>query len=104
MSTQSVLIATLYVLFNTACLIAYVPQIIHLFRTSTAREHVVVSMWSIWTLGAFIELLYAYDIANKPWMWMAAGHLIACLIVTALGTQGIYFKNKKQKLEQVNPV
>lgn len=97
MSTQSVLIATLYVLFNTACLIAYIPQILHLFRVSKAREHVVVSMWLVWTIGAFIELLYAYDISNKPWMWMAAGHLIACLIVTGLGTQGIYVKHKNQK-------
>lgn len=84
----SMILASLYILFNTACLIAYLPQVVQLCRSHEAREHVVLSMWGIWTLGAAIELLYAMDIGNHPWMWMAAGHLMACIIVTMFGVYG----------------
>lgn len=89
----SIVLASLYVLFNTACLIAYFPQVLQLYRSHQAREHVVLSMWGIWTLGAAIELLYAMDIGNHPWMWMAGGHLMACVIVTMFGVYG-WFKQK----------
>lgn len=88
----SILLASLYVLFNTACLIAYFPQVVQLCRSHEAREHVVLSMWGVWTLGAGIELLYAMDIGNHPWMWMAGGHLVACVIVTTFGVFGWFAK------------
>lgn len=86
--TVSIVLASLYVLFNTACLIAYVPQVLQLCRSVSARQHVVLSMWGMWSLGAAIELLYAMDIGNQPWMWMAGGHLVACVTVSVFGVWG----------------
>jgi len=101
----SIVLASLYVLFNTACLIAYLPQVLQLCRSHEAREHVVVSMWGIWTLGAAIELLYAMDIGNHPWMWMAGGHLTACVIVTGFGAYGWLKKhNRGEDLPTHSPV
>lgn len=87
-SHYSLFLASAYVVFNGACLIAYFPQVLKLIQSSQARCDVVLTMWITWTFGAAIELLYAMDIGNAPWMWMAAGHLVACVVIASLGIWG----------------
>ena len=84
----SFIIAFLYVLFNTLCLVAYIPQVIKMLRDKHARRTAALSMWGIWTMGGAIELLYAFDIGNTPWMSMAVGHLLACGLVFSIGLYG----------------
>lgn len=79
-----VLIATVYVLFNSISIMAYLPQVIKLFKSRAARMHVAISTWSIWTVGASIEFLYARSLGNIPWQAMSCGHFVACLTVVLL--------------------
>lgn len=88
----SLLLATAYVVFNVACLMAYGPQLWAMIQNPLARQHVSLSMWGTWTLGAMIELLYAQDIGNTPWTSMAMGHLVACFLVWAVGLWGAWEK------------
>lgn len=81
----SFFIASLYVIFNTLCLVAYIPQFLSLLKSSSARKTIAMLMWSTWALGAFIELLYAHDLKNIPWTIMSLGHLVACLVIIGFG-------------------
>lgn len=84
----SFFIAFLYISFNALCLLAYAPQLFRMLKEKNARQYTSLSMWGIWALGGFIEFLYAYDIGNGPWMWMALGHFVACFIVFSLALWG----------------
>ena len=92
----SFIVAFLFVAFNSLCLIAYLPQVIKMLKEQQARQSVCLTMWGTWCLGAGIEFLYAVDISNTPWMLMALGHFVACLIVLSIGLYGMREKKKEQ--------
>ena len=83
--SYATLLTTLYLFFNTFCLLAYIPQIRLYFQSRAAREGLALSTWSIWLFGAFIEFLYAMQSQNIPWSLMALGHVLACAVVVWCG-------------------
>lgn len=73
------LIVVLYVASNLACMAAYGPQIVRLWKSEEARSHVPVSTWWVWSLGGLTEGLYAIRLEDgMALFFMALCHTAAC--------------------------
>ena len=71
--------ALLYALANIACMAAYIPQIISLWRNSEVRNNLVISTWWVWSVGASIDLAYVRTFPHSQLLQlMALFHLLAC--------------------------
>ena len=83
--SYSLFLTITYLLFNTLCLLAYIPQITLYIKVPSSRQGLALSAWVVWFFGAVIEFLYALHIENAPWSFVAIGHIVACGIIVSFG-------------------
>ena len=96
--SYSLFLTVAYLLFNTFCVLAYIPQITLYIKVPSSRQGLALSTWTVWLFGAVIEFLYALHIENAPWSFVAIGHIVACGIIVAFGFHDQLIK-RAQKIE-----
>jgi len=88
------LITILYELTALFILGGYIPQIIKLWKHQGACPSISASMWLVWTLTAFISVLYALLVlSDKPLILVSSANLTGCLTIYCL----IMWKSYKVK-------
>jgi hypothetical protein len=87
MQTPLSLLALAYVAANVCCVIAYIPQIRHVWCHAEARRQVILATWWMWTFGGLTEWAYAASLPHTLWWQLiAAMHALASGVVAVLGS------------------
>jgi len=98
------LLGSAYFLANALCMVAYLPQIWHVWRCAQARLQIVLATWWAWTLGGLTEWAYATWVAHQGvWIIMAAAHTLACGIVAILATRERWRAWRQRRMVLIGP-
>ena len=75
----------LYGAAGSVTLASYAPQLRAVWRSKTGAGDVSLLMWSLWSVGAAIAVLYAQVVAQDPgYLLMSLGNATGCLLMTGL--------------------
>ena len=91
------LISLLYGFTAPLILGGYLPQIIKLYRSNDIASGVSLLMWFVWTLAAFISVLYAVIVLNDLMLILVStANLSGCCIISVQIVLNKYRSTKKE--------